>query len=170
MYTNISFLYGLRKKKEYEVIFLALYNARKTTFCTWVWCLLSKWWVRKNIFPISYILKKVLRCRKKCVLFSISGYIPSVPEPEAQRYCPRGEDDLFPLRRYLSRISPTVLLLSICSNSRDTGLLEIFHPLSVYSSSILLSHIRGSFFPKNKQIKDRLWECLTGNQCQSERQ
>ena len=28
-------------------------------------CLLSKWWVRKNIFPISYILKKVLRCRKR---------------------------------------------------------------------------------------------------------
>ena len=51
-------------KKECKVIFLALYNARKTTFCTWVWCLLSKWWVRKNIFPISYILKKVLRCRK----------------------------------------------------------------------------------------------------------
>ena len=36
----------------------------KLPFVLGVWCLLSKWWVRKNIFPISYILKKVLRCRK----------------------------------------------------------------------------------------------------------
>ena len=58
--TPTSVFYMVWGKKEYKVIFLALYNARKTTFCTWVWCLLSKWWVRKNIFPISYILKKVL--------------------------------------------------------------------------------------------------------------
>ena len=62
--TPTSVFYMVWGKKEYKVIFLALYNARKTTFCTWVWCLLSKWWVRKNIFPISYILQKVLRCRK----------------------------------------------------------------------------------------------------------
>ena len=62
--TPTSVFYMVWGKKEYKVIFLALYNARKTTFCTWVWCLLSKWWVRKNIFPISYILKKVLSCRK----------------------------------------------------------------------------------------------------------
>ena len=37
----------------------------KLPFVLGVWCLLSKWWVRKNIFPISYILKKVLRCRKR---------------------------------------------------------------------------------------------------------
>ena len=114
---------------------------------------------------MTWMAKQLSSLRKKFIVFN-----PSVPEPEAQRYFHRSEDELFTLRRYLSRISPTVLLLSICSNSRDTGLLEIFHPLSVYSSSILLSHIRGSFFPKNKQIKDRLWECLTGNQCQSERQ
>ena len=29
--------------------------------------LLSKWWVRKFFFPISYILKKVLRCRKRYI-------------------------------------------------------------------------------------------------------
>ena len=68
--TPTSVFYMVWGKKEYKVIFLALYNARKTTFCTWVWCLLSKWWVRKNIFPISYILQKVLRCRKS-VLFMI---------------------------------------------------------------------------------------------------
>ena len=68
--TPTSVFYMVWGKKEYKVIFLALYNARKTTFCTWVWCLLSKWWVRKNIFPISYILQKVLRCRK-------SYYIPN---------------------------------------------------------------------------------------------
>ena len=69
--TPTSVFYMVWGKKEYKVIFLALYNARKTTFCTWVWCLLSKWWVRKNIFPISYILQKVLRCRKRVLSFAM---------------------------------------------------------------------------------------------------
>ena len=71
--TPTSVFYMVWGKKEYKVIFLALYNARKTTFCTWVWCLLSKWWVRKNIFPISYILQKVLRCRKICFFYNTWG-------------------------------------------------------------------------------------------------
>ena len=74
--TPTSVFYMVWGKKEYKVIFLALYNARKTTFCTWVWCLLSKWWVRKNIFPISYILQKVLRCRKCYIFIKVCSCFP----------------------------------------------------------------------------------------------
>ena len=77
--TPTSVFYMVWGKKEYKVIFLALYNARKTTFCTWVWCLLSKWWVRKNIFPISYILKKVLRCQKIYISVQAENIIFAYP-------------------------------------------------------------------------------------------
>ena len=84
--TPTSVFYMVWGKKEYKVIFLALYNARKTTFCTWVWCLLSKWWVRKNIFPISYILQKVLRCRKKCIFWRFFCFLQITQEWNNQHH------------------------------------------------------------------------------------